>query len=279
MLFALWEPTLHRVTRDLDLLGFGNPSPGRLTETFQELCRIEVDPDGVEFDPRTVACEDIRPQDEYAGIRVRLRAHLGKAVLTLQVDVGFGDALSIAPEEITFPVLLAMAPPKLRAYSRETVIAEKLEVSVVGSPARPVRVGSPRAASSVPLSGVGTSGSVRLRRSTSVAFRCRCSGGVPAVVLLRFVLVSRVAAVRLRVAASLRLGAGIASPQGSLRAIILARRCREFRRSHHDSGVTHNSAASSAPPSVFNHSTNNLIYLAGRCRKNSAGLTIGISQK
>ena len=27
MLFALWEPTLHRVTRDLDLLGFGNPSP------------------------------------------------------------------------------------------------------------------------------------------------------------------------------------------------------------------------------------------------------------
>lgn len=30
ILFALWEPTLHRVTRDLDLLGFGNPSPDRL---------------------------------------------------------------------------------------------------------------------------------------------------------------------------------------------------------------------------------------------------------
>ena len=130
MLFALWEPTLHRVTRDLDLLGFGNPSPARLTEVFQELCRIEVEPDGVEFDPRTVACQDIRAQDEYAGIRVKLRARLGSAVLTLQVDVGFGDALSVAPEEITFPVLLAMAPPQLRAYSRETVIAEKLEAIV-----------------------------------------------------------------------------------------------------------------------------------------------------
>ena len=57
-----------------------------------------------------------------------------------------------------------------------------------------------------------------------------------------------VAAVCLALARSLWLGAGIAPPQGSLRAIILARRCREFRRSQHDSGVTHNSAASSAPP-------------------------------
>src|SRR5271157_2848875 len=40
MLFALWEPTLHRVTRDLDLLGFGNPSADRLTEIFRELCHI-----------------------------------------------------------------------------------------------------------------------------------------------------------------------------------------------------------------------------------------------
>jgi hypothetical protein len=74
MLFALWEPTLHRGTRDLDLLGFGNPSPERLTEIFRELCRIEVEADGVDFDPRTVACEEIRAQDEYAGIRVKLRA-------------------------------------------------------------------------------------------------------------------------------------------------------------------------------------------------------------
>lgn len=52
MLFALWEPTLHRVTRDLDLLGFGNPSADRLTEIFRELCGIEVEADGVEFDRR-----------------------------------------------------------------------------------------------------------------------------------------------------------------------------------------------------------------------------------
>ena len=130
MLFALWEPALHRVTRDLDLLGFGHPSPERLADIFRELCRLEVEADGVDFDPRSVECEDIRAQDEYAGIRVKLRATVGKAVVPLQVDVGFGDALPVAPEEITFPVMLGMAAPKLRAYSRETVVAEKLEAIV-----------------------------------------------------------------------------------------------------------------------------------------------------
>ena len=130
MLFALWEPALHRVTRDLDLLGFGHPSPERLADIFRELCRLEVEADGVDFDPRSVACEDIRAQDEYAGIRVKVRATIGKAVVPLQVDVGFGDALPVAPEEITFPVMLGMAAPKLRAYSRETVVAEKLEAIV-----------------------------------------------------------------------------------------------------------------------------------------------------
>lgn len=130
MLFAFWEPGLHRVTRDLDLLGFGHPTPERLADIFREWCRLEVEADGVAFDARSVVCEDIRAQDEYAGIRVKLRATIGKAIVPLQVDVGFGDALPVAPEEITFPVMLDMAAPKLRAYARETVVAEKLEAMV-----------------------------------------------------------------------------------------------------------------------------------------------------
>ncbi len=130
MLFALWEPEMHRATRDLDLLGFGQSTPERLADIFKELCNLEVEADGVDFDSRSVRCEDIRAQDEYAGIRVKLRATVGKAVVPLQVDVGFGDALPVPPEEITFPVMLGMAAPKLRAYSRETVVAEKLEAIV-----------------------------------------------------------------------------------------------------------------------------------------------------
>lgn len=76
MLFALWEPGLHRVTRDLDLLGFGHPTPERLADIFRELCRLKVEADGVDFEARSVVCEDICAQEEYAGIRVKLRASL-----------------------------------------------------------------------------------------------------------------------------------------------------------------------------------------------------------
>lgn len=96
MLFALWEPSLHRVTRDLDLLGFGHLSADRLTKIFTEFCRMEVEPDGVVFDPRSIICEEIRAQDEYAGIPIKLRASIGKEIIPLQVDIGFGDALNSA---------------------------------------------------------------------------------------------------------------------------------------------------------------------------------------
>ena len=52
MLFRVWSPTLHRPTKDLDLLGSGAPDIGRLEGIFQELCEVSVDADGVIFDRR-----------------------------------------------------------------------------------------------------------------------------------------------------------------------------------------------------------------------------------
>jgi len=74
--------------------------------------RLKFEADGVDFDARSVVCEDIHAQDEHAGIRVKLRATIGKAVAPLQAGVAFGDALAVAPEEITFPEMLDMAAPK-----------------------------------------------------------------------------------------------------------------------------------------------------------------------
>jgi hypothetical protein len=46
------------------------------------------------------------------------------------VDVGFGDAVVPTPELSTFPALLEQPAPRLRAYARETVIAEKFHAMV-----------------------------------------------------------------------------------------------------------------------------------------------------
>jgi len=54
------------------------------------------------------------------------------AWIRVQVDIGFGDVVTPAPEEIIFPVLLDFPAPHLRAYPIYTVVAEKLEACVRG---------------------------------------------------------------------------------------------------------------------------------------------------
>jgi predicted nucleotidyltransferase component of viral defense system len=55
---------------------------------------------------------------------------LHRARISLQVDIGFGDVVTPAPERIEFPTLLDAPAPRLRAYSRYTMVAEKLEAMV-----------------------------------------------------------------------------------------------------------------------------------------------------
>jgi hypothetical protein len=130
MLFAMWEGSPHRPTQDLDLLGFGDRSIVRLTSVFREICTMTVEDDGWTFDPMTVEAEEIRTTAEYGGVRLRLTGRLGGAVIRVQTDVGFGDAVTPPAGEASYPSLLGMPAPQLRMYPRETVVAEKLEAIV-----------------------------------------------------------------------------------------------------------------------------------------------------
>lgn len=131
MLFRVWRDFSHRPTRDVDLLGFSSAETNDLEEIFRELCLLQVEPDGLLFLPDSVKAEFIREQAVYGGIRVTLEARLGNARMPIQCDVGFGDAVTPAPEEIEFPALLDFPAPRLRSYPIYTVIAEKLEAIVL----------------------------------------------------------------------------------------------------------------------------------------------------
>jgi predicted nucleotidyltransferase component of viral defense system len=130
MLFTVWQGHPHRATRDIDLLGAGAPDTERLAKMFREICDVAVQDDGVTFDARSVTAVRIKEDAKYEGIRVQFRGKLGSAVLNLQVDIGFGDAVTPTPVAADFPVLLGPPAPRLRIYPRETVVAEKLEAMV-----------------------------------------------------------------------------------------------------------------------------------------------------
>jgi hypothetical protein len=126
LLFQLWYGQPHRPTRDADLLGFGPDDVPTLVGVFRSLCSIAVD-DAIVFDPESVKGSPIRKGAGYGGVRVDLRATLDGARMALQIDIGFGDAVTPAAQPVTYPTLLPdVAAPTLRAYPKATVVAEKL---------------------------------------------------------------------------------------------------------------------------------------------------------
>jgi hypothetical protein len=127
MLFRLWTEHPHRPTRDLDLLGKGDPSPEVLTKLFRDICGINVEGDGLTFDPDSVTAGRIREDQEYEGVRVECRSHLGQARIDLQIDIGFGDAVVPRAVEVTYPAILEFPAPVLKAYPRQAVVAEKFQ--------------------------------------------------------------------------------------------------------------------------------------------------------
>ncbi|MGR8964179.1 nucleotidyl transferase AbiEii/AbiGii toxin family protein [Rhizobium leguminosarum] len=129
MLMMSWFDDRHRGTRDLDLLGFGDPNVEPMLATFREIL-TQGAADGVEFDVDALRVDRIREELEYGGLRLRTTASIGGARISLTIDIGFGDAVEPDAEELDYPSMLDFPMPRLRGYARETVIAEKFQAMV-----------------------------------------------------------------------------------------------------------------------------------------------------
>lgn len=130
-LFAVWAGEPYRPTLDLDLLAYGEDSEEHIVNVFRQLCEVQVADDGIRFGAESIRVETIRESAEYKGRRVHLLAFLGKAKIPVQVDIGFGDVVTPAPEIVDFPTLLDLPAPRVQACTRQTVVAEKLHAMVV----------------------------------------------------------------------------------------------------------------------------------------------------
>jgi len=130
LMFVVWEAPLGRPTSDIDLLGRGDPDPDVAAAMVRDVCGEAGDGDGLTFDPSTVEAERTRLDAEYDGVRIKLRGNLGTARVSLQLDIGFGDAVVPPPVLLDYPVILDLPGPGLRGYVKETVVAEKFEAMV-----------------------------------------------------------------------------------------------------------------------------------------------------
>lgn len=130
LMLSVWKVSALRSTRDIDLLGRVENNIAVLSDVTKEICLQKVEPDGLVFDPASIAGEHITEDADYEGVRIRFRGSLGAARVAMQIDVGFGDVIFPSPKVVEYPTILDLPAPRLRGYSRETMIAEKFEAMV-----------------------------------------------------------------------------------------------------------------------------------------------------
>ena len=121
-----------RPTQDIDFLAAKiSRDAARLKEIFAEICQIECEADGVIFDAASIRTAEITQERKYPGTRVNIVAHLDTIVQQISADIGFGDVIVPAPVDLDYPVFLDTTPPiSIKAYSLETVVAEKFHAMV-----------------------------------------------------------------------------------------------------------------------------------------------------
>ncbi len=129
-LFLAWGEAASRPTKDIDFLATGDAEVERYVDLIKDVCTVTDSSDGLEYHADTFRGEPIREQALHDGIRIHLLATLDNARIPLQIDVGFGDAIDPDPVEISYPTILDLPAPSVRAYRKEGVIAEKLEALV-----------------------------------------------------------------------------------------------------------------------------------------------------
>jgi len=120
-----------RPTIDIDMLAkqISNDKE-QIKHVFHSICSVKYDADCVIFDTGNIEAEDISEDDKYSGVRIFIDTQFDTIKQRLQIDIGFSDIA--VPVNLTYPTLLSELPkPEIKAYSKETIIAEKFQAMIV----------------------------------------------------------------------------------------------------------------------------------------------------
>ena len=130
-MFVSWSGALHRPTKDVDILGYGEYEKDTILNVFRDVLNSRIDhDDGVIFDLSTLSGDDIKKDDLYSGFRITCAAFIDKTRNTLQVDIGFGDAVTPHPENVIIQSVIDQPPAEVIGYPVYTVLAEKYHAMV-----------------------------------------------------------------------------------------------------------------------------------------------------
>lgn len=137
MLLTTWLEIPLRATRDIDFLGFGEPSAEGMLQVFRDVLAVEGK-DSVVFDVEGLKVDRIREEVAYGGLRLQTTALIDQARVKVTIDIGFATPPSPASRRWITPRCLtcrgpACEPMPVRRSSRRS--SRPWSISVGPTPA------------------------------------------------------------------------------------------------------------------------------------------------
>ncbi len=130
LMLRVWEFSQYRPTMDIDMLGKTSNEIEAISQQIRDIIAAPVESDGIIFDDQSISAERITEDADYEGVRISFKGRLDNAMINMQIDIGFGDKVHPAPSISVMPTIIALPPPEIFCYSKESVIAEKFEAMV-----------------------------------------------------------------------------------------------------------------------------------------------------
>lgn len=125
-------PEKSRTTKDVDFLM--EQTKNEIEEVKQvviEILNISCE-DGVSFDISSIQASFINEQGSYQGVQIKVKPIFGGAKHNyMKLEFGFGDTITPEAKELSYPTYIEeLGIPLIKAYTIESVIAEKFEAMI-----------------------------------------------------------------------------------------------------------------------------------------------------
>ncbi|MBQ8142565.1 MAG: nucleotidyl transferase AbiEii/AbiGii toxin family protein [Bacilli bacterium] len=118
-----------RSTMDMDFyIKFLSMEKENIVNLIKNIADIDIG-DGVAF--KVLGCSNIRPDDQYGGFQVKILSKLDNVRYEFTIDVATGDPIVPSERNYDYKCLVTGETLPIKAYSLESVIAEKLETVLV----------------------------------------------------------------------------------------------------------------------------------------------------
>lgn len=131
LLFYVWNLPLRRSTRDIDFRGYVSGNRSTLLKIIHEVISVSAPEDGLAFDSQSILVDETQIDVAYQGIRVKLSVLLERTRVSLQIDIGFSDEITLKAETIEYPNILPdQKTVRVKGYPKETVVAEKFHTMI-----------------------------------------------------------------------------------------------------------------------------------------------------